>query len=80
MMQFNRHLKRPGTHPLVRQTLEKMIEDETEHLGWIWEELKAYSSENGDNEVAETMRELKLIDQRIYEKMASESPFKEYFG
>ncbi len=79
LMQFDRHLKRPDTHPLIVKTLQKMIEDETEHLGWIWRELKAHSRENGDGEVEETMRELKAIDKRVYDRLALGSPFKEYF-
>jgi demethoxyubiquinone hydroxylase (CLK1/Coq7/Cat5 family) len=80
MMHFNRHLNRPETHPLIIETLQKMIDDETEHLGWIWKELTTFSRENGDGEVEATMRELKAIDQRVYQRLASESPFREYFG
>jgi hypothetical protein len=80
MMHFNRHLKRPDTHPLVRKTLQKMIDDEEGHLGWVWQELKAYSRETADGEVEATMRKLKAIDQHVYERIAAESPFKEYFG
>ena len=80
MMHFNRHLKRPETHPFVKKTLQKMIDDETEHLGWVWRELKAHSREYGDGEVEATMRKLKAMDQRVYSRLASKSPFREYFG
>ena len=32
---FTRHLRRPGTHPLVAATLHRMLEEERDHLTWV---------------------------------------------
>ena len=32
---FTRHLRRPGTHPLVRATLQRMLDEERDHLSWV---------------------------------------------
>lgn len=32
---FTRHLRRPGTHPLVAATLHRMLEEERDHLSWV---------------------------------------------
>jgi rubrerythrin len=77
---FGRHLERPGTHPLVLKTLQKMIDDEEGHLGWIWAELEKYGKEHGRQEVEATMERLKTIDERVYRRMSAQSPFKEYFA
>jgi hypothetical protein len=77
---FKAHLEKPGTHPRVQETLRKMIDDEEGHIGWIWDELEAYSREHGESEVKETMEALQDIDKRVYAKLAQQKPFKEYFA
>jgi demethoxyubiquinone hydroxylase (CLK1/Coq7/Cat5 family) len=32
---FQLHLRRPGTHPLVCATLERMLHEERDHLRWV---------------------------------------------
>ena len=32
---FTRHLRRPGTHPLVASTLHRMLDEERGHLSWV---------------------------------------------
>ena len=43
---FTRHLRRPGTHPLVRATLQRMLDEERDHLSWVkrWLDLRPESS------------------------------------
>src|SRR4029077_20244357 len=34
---FVAHLRRPGTHPIVQETLRRMLADERGHLSWVRE-------------------------------------------
>jgi hypothetical protein len=76
---FTKHLNMPGTHPLVRQALQKMIDDESGHLGWIREELDNYSQTHGPGVVEKTMKHLEEIDKKVYERLSKTESFKTYF-
>ena len=64
---FRAHLKWPGTHPAVLETLQRMIDDEVGHITWVKDRLDRYAAERGDGVVAETMRRYTEVDQRVYE-------------
>ena len=64
---FRAHLKWPNTHPVVAETLQRMIDDEVGHIGWVKDRLDRYAEEKGDAVVAETMRRFTEIDQRVYD-------------
>ena len=64
----------------VKETLRRMIDDETGHIGWVWRALQAYSREHGNGVVEDTMHRLQKIDRRVYERLSTESPFQEYFS
>jgi acyl carrier protein len=63
---FQEHLRRPGTHPAVARTLERMIAEEAGHIGWVKTRLDHYARENGDGAVAEILRRFDEVDQRVY--------------
>lgn len=77
---FHMHLNMPNVHPMVKDALRKMIDDETGHVGWIRQELDKYSQENGKEEVDKVMKELEEIDERVYSRIITSSPFKEFFN
>lgn len=64
---FRAHLKWPGTHPAVLETLQRMIDDEVGHIAWVKDRLDRYAAEKGDALVAETMRRFTEVDNRVYE-------------
>jgi acyl carrier protein len=66
---FRQHLRRPGTHPVVVETLERMIADEVGHIGWVKARLESLARERGDGLVRETMRRYAAIDRRIYAEL-----------
>ena len=76
---FRRHLERPGTDPIVKATLLRMIDDETSHIGWVWKALQSYSRTHGNDLVEDTMSRLQEIDRRVYDRLSTESPFRGYF-
>ena len=68
---FLAHLRRPGTHPLVRATLRRMLEEEKGHLSWVKAWLDAQAASRGGI-VAETMRRYAEADARIYDALTLE--------
>ena len=64
---FRAHLKWPDVHPIVAETLHRMIEDEVGHISWVKDRLDRYAAEKGEAIVAETMRRFTEVDERVYE-------------
>ncbi len=77
---FDTHLRTPGTHPLIRQTLQKMIEDEAGHIGWVRAKLDEYSQNGGQERLERVMAELREIDRRVYERVVLNSSFSKFFA
>ena len=63
---FQDHLNRPGTHPTVARTLERMIAEEAGHIGWVKTRLDRYAREKGDAAVAEILRRFAEVDRKVY--------------
>lgn len=80
MRHFQRHLALPRVHPVIRETLTKMIGDEVGHIGWIRRELDRYAAAHGSDEIDTLMARLEAIDERVYGRLLDQSPYKEYFG
>jgi len=76
---FNKHLAMDGIHSEIKLALQKMIDDEAGHIGWIRKELDIYSAEYGQAEVDEMMTKLEDIDEKVYHQLLSKEPFKTYF-
>lgn len=68
---FLEHLRRPGTHPCVRATLRRMLEEEKGHLSWVkrWLDRQALTR---PDEVRATMRRYRAADQRVYDAITTE--------
>lgn len=68
---FLEHLRRPGTHPAVRATLRRMLEEEKGHLSWVKRWLDEQAATRGSI-VAETMRRYAEVDARVYDALTLE--------
>ena len=68
---FTEHLRRPGTHPAVQATLQRMLDDERGHLLWVKRWLD-HQAESRPERVRETMRRYAEVDRRVYEVLTSE--------
>ncbi|BFU44886.1 ferritin-like domain-containing protein [Krasilnikovia sp. MM14-A1004] len=66
MRQYARHLTVPDQHPLVTQTLRKIMEDERWHVKWVREELIAMEPEYGKDHIAATLRRMTEADEAVY--------------
>jgi hypothetical protein len=77
---FSRHAARPDVHPIVRETLVAMLEDEKDHVGWVADRLKRYDAE-GVIRLDEARRRCREIDAAIYEEVRrSESALSEFLS
>src|SRR5215207_1734743 len=65
---FTEHLRRPGTHPRVRTTLARMLEEEKGHLQWVKRWLDAQARLPGST-VAATLRRYAQADAHVYAEM-----------
>ena len=68
---FTTHLKRPGTHPAVRATLRRMLEEEKGHLTWVkgWLDGQAVSR---PEDVRDAMRRYAAADALVYRTLLAE--------
>lgn len=58
---FTRHLQRPGTHPLVRATLQRMLDGERDHLSWVRRWLDARPGADA------LLARWAAVDERVYQ-------------
>lgn len=63
---FRDHLRRPGTHPAVARTLQRMIAEEAGHIGWVKKRLDDWAIKAGGAAVSETLQRFREVDQRVY--------------
>ena len=68
---FTLHLRVPGLHPVVAQTLQRMLEEERGHLSWVKHWLDDQAKER-EQLVRDVMRRYALADRQIYETLSSE--------
>ena len=77
---FSLHARRKDTHPLVRETLLRMLRDEDGHLDWVRTKLAEYEA-NGLVDLAALARTYQEADERIYgDVIAYEGRLWEFLG
>lgn len=72
---FIQHAGMPGTHPLVRRSLEQMIEDEKDHLSWVADWLQN-EAERRKVDLRETLERFAIADARVYGELLYEYRFR----
>lgn len=77
---FNFHLKKEDLHPVIKNTLVKMIEDEEGHLNWIKIKLDKYAEEGHKEEVDSLMERLFEVDKIAYERLSQDERFANFFN
>lgn len=73
---FTAHLRRPGTHAVIRITLRRMLEEERSHLSWVKRWLDAQRADRPEL-VRETMRRFTAADAIIYDALTLELGWRE---
>ena len=74
---FMEHLRRPGTHPAIRATLRRMLEEEKGHLTWVKRWLDAQRASGREAEVDAVMRRYAEVDARVYSALTLELGWRE---
>lgn len=72
---FTQHAGLPGTHPIVRAALERMIEEEKRHLSSLSDWLQVESERRRIN-VQDMLSRFSLADARVYGELLSEYRFR----
>jgi demethoxyubiquinone hydroxylase (CLK1/Coq7/Cat5 family) len=73
---FIMHLRRRGTHPIVKATLRRMLDDERGHLSWVREWLDAQSGARRAA-VPVLMRRYRAVDEEIRRQLVSDYEWEE---
>jgi hypothetical protein len=73
---FIEHAHRPGTHRLVRDALERMLEEERGHLSWVREWLDRQSIARGE-QVTSLLRRYAMLDARVYDQLTRDFGWQE---
>jgi hypothetical protein len=68
---FLEHARRSGTHARVRTCLGTMIEEERDHLSWVWEWLNHHAGMSAP-ELQEMMRGFHELDDGVYQQLCEE--------
>lgn len=72
---FMLHLRRPGVHPVVAITLQRMLDEERGHLSWVKNWLDEQSRLTG-RKVTDVIRRYQVADQRVYDALSLEYGFR----
>ncbi len=78
LFHFKKHLKMKGTHPRVKKVLQKMIDDESGHIGWIKKKLIAFEKKEGKETVKKTLQKLEAIDEKVYKNLLLTEAFSQF--
>jgi demethoxyubiquinone hydroxylase (CLK1/Coq7/Cat5 family) len=70
--QYRQHLRLPGVHPRIRQTIEKIMVDERWHIQYVRDALKEMEGKYGAEHVAETVARFTKGDDEVYAKRLAE--------
>jgi hypothetical protein len=70
--QYHQHLRFPGIHPAVRNTLETIMHDERWHIQYVRDALKGMEDRYGADEIEQTLARHTAADQEVYATTLSE--------
>ena len=70
--QYHQHLRLPGTHPQVQQTIERIMRDERWHVKYVREALAAMAGRYGHELIEQTLARYTAADEEIYAKTLGE--------
>ena len=70
--QYARHQRASGLHPIVGETLERIMEDEKWHVEWVRRALRAMEPEYGKERIEKTIRHFREADEEVYRKTVLE--------
>ncbi len=70
--QYRHHLRLPGLHPRIRQTIEQIMVDERWHIEYVRDALTAMADRYGAECIEQTLARVAKADEEIYAKTLAE--------
>ncbi|MDX1432027.1 MAG: ferritin-like domain-containing protein [Gammaproteobacteria bacterium] len=70
--QYAVHARAEGIDPIVRGTIERIVEDEKWHIRWIRDALRDMEPEYGKQTIDDTIERFLRADREVYEKTVRE--------
>ena len=70
--QYGLHLQADNVHPLVKETLNRIMGDEKWHLSWVNAALKQIEETQSEEKVAQALRRYREADQLVFEQSMQE--------
>ncbi|MFQ5930807.1 MAG: ferritin-like domain-containing protein [Nitrospiraceae bacterium] len=70
--QYALHHRVPNLRPEVKETIEKIMQDERWHIDWVDKALKSMEPEYGKDYIRETLRRYWKADREVYQKTMEE--------
>jgi bacterioferritin (cytochrome b1) len=70
--QYALHHQVQDLNPVIKGTLDKIMEDEKWHIEWVTEALKSLEGEYGADHVKNTIKRFRDADQEVYKKTVAE--------
>ena len=70
--QYALHRAIPGLQSEVRETIERIMEDEKWHIHWVSSALEILKSEYGEDRVQATLKRFHEADEQVYESVLRE--------
>ncbi len=70
--QYGLHLKIPHLHPLIQDTLMKIMQDEKWHLSWVDAALKDMEAQYGQEAIAAAIKKYRQADQEVFAETLKE--------
>lgn len=69
---YAKHKKLAGVHPMIRETIDKIMADEGWHLSWVTETLRTMEAEYGQDYLRSTLKRYREADETVYAKTLRE--------
>lgn len=70
--QYAIHHQVPELNPVIKGTLDRIMNDEKWHVQWVTDALKDMEKDYGADTIAHTLRRYREADQEVYKKTLSE--------
>lgn len=70
--QYAIHHQVPDLNPVIKGTLDRIMNDERWHVQWVTDALKVMEKDYGEEHIAKTLRRFRDADQEVYKKTLSE--------
>jgi len=70
--QYARHRRVDGLHPLVAETLDRIMQDERWHIEWVDKALESMQPEYGRETIESTLRRFWEADREVYQRTMQE--------